>query len=213
MFKKYLIAVLAVMLGIGWLLITCHKQPNVIVAPQNIPVSKQQKKLAIKQADLLQQIDVVNNQQLKLTGQIKNTRVVLEKAKIKSQVLKEQIQNQFKQKANTDTSTFLGHSGVDNISYMVNNLLNVQTDEDSIQQQLMQEIEQQVLQKQTVIQLQQQQYITLKAAFDQSIVEQNNLLQQNKQFKKQRIKQKIQRIIFAALVILAGTIVVKQILK
>ena len=88
-----------------------------------------------------------------------------------------------------------------------------QTDEDSIQQQLIQKIEQQVLQKQTVIQLQQQQYITLKAAFNQSIVQQNNLLQQNKQFKKQRIKQKIQRIIFAALVILASTIAVKQILK
>ena len=79
MFKKYLIAGLAVMLGIGWLLLTCHKQPNVIVAPQNIPVSKQQKKLAIKQADLLQQIDAVDNQQVKLTGQITNTRVVLEK--------------------------------------------------------------------------------------------------------------------------------------
>jgi hypothetical protein len=213
MFKKYLIAGLAVMLGIGWLLTTCHKQPNVIVEPQNIPVSKQQKKLAIKQADLLQQIDAVDNQQVKLTGQITNTRVVLEKTKIKSRVLKEQIQNHLKQKANTDTSTFLGHSGVDNISYMVNDLLNVQTDEDSIQQQLIQKIEQQVLQKQTVIQLQQQQYITLKAAFDQSIAQQNNLLQQNKQFKKQRIKQKIQRIIFAALVILASTIAVKQILK
>jgi hypothetical protein len=144
----------------------------------------------------------------KLAGQIKNTKVVLEKAKIKSQVLKEQVQNHFKELTNTDSSTLLYHSIPDNISTILHNLFVVQTDADSVQQELTQKVEEQVLQKQIVVQLQQQQYISLKAAFNQ-----NSLALQNKLFKKRLTKQKVQRIVFAVAIVLAGSLVAKQVLK
>jgi hypothetical protein len=149
----------------------------------------------------------------KLAGQIKNTKVVLEKAKIKSQVLKEQVQNHFKELTNTDSSTLLYHSIPDNISTILHNLFVVQTDADSVQQELTQKVEEQVLQKQIVVQLQQQQYISLKAAFNQSIAIQNSLALQNKLFKKRLTKQKVQRIVFAVAIVLAGYLVAKQVLK
>jgi hypothetical protein len=213
MVKKYLTTALIVAVSIWLLLMIWHRKSPAVFAPPNISIIKQQKEVASKETDFLQQIDAVNNRQVKLTGQIKNTKVVLEKAKIKSQVLKGQVQNHFKELTNTDSSTFLGNSNPDNISSILNNFFVVQADADSIQQELTQKVEELTLQKQTVIKLQQQQYISLKAAFNQSIVLQNNLSLQNKLFKKRLIKQKIQRMVFVVTVTLAGALIAKQVLK
>ncbi|MBL7725396.1 MAG: hypothetical protein JNK27_14710, partial [Chitinophagaceae bacterium] len=84
---------------------------------------------------------------------------------------------------------------------------------DSLYDRVIEKQEQQIVKKDSAIQLHRQQYISLKNSFDESITQQRSLLDQNKLFQKQLKRQRIKSKLLSGLTIIAAGITTHYLLK
>lgn len=198
-------AVLIICLAL-WL----HQQQPAAPALKITPVKTQEKRAAVQEAIFQQKIDSLMRKEKSIDAKLKNTRALLSVAKEKNRKLQARV-NVFL--SEDDSSIEDEDSSCDTLKASVNRLLIAQSEKDNLQDSLTIQMEWQLGNKDTIITMQQQRYLSLKAYFDNSLLQQKMLENQNgiyrRTIRKQRAKQKLFLIGLSALTVFS----VKQLLK
>ncbi len=200
-------------IAVAKLLIPSHIQTAPAALVKHIPVVKQVKEVTENQASFQHKIDAANTKELLITGQLNNTKAILQKIKAKNQTLRLQIQKSIIRHPGADSSTAADTTVCTIMQRQIGELLAVQMVKDSVQDTITKTMEQQLNNKQKIIELQQQQYFSLKVSFDNAMAQQKLLEVQDNRYKKKFRHQKLKQKIIAVGVIIITTLAFRYIVK
>jgi len=158
----------------------------------------------VNESHYLQKIDSLKANTQELQKQLTTTRFSLEKAKKRNTELQSQVYELLdKPTAVSDTAQLL--SDCDSLKVKVEDLIASGNEKDSLQDVQTHNLEQQIKVKDSTIEIQVGSYQSLKSSFNQSLQEQQALLDQNtalkKEIKRHKLKSKLASI---GLIILSG---------
>lgn len=153
-----------------------------------------------------QSIDSFKVKSSKLQAELADTKTELNKAKQKSRSLQTAIYDLLDKQVEEDAGdSTLYDNSCDSLIGTVEDLMQASNEKDSLYEKVALNLEEQLTSKDSVTFLKDQQYQEIRAAFNQSIENQNELAQENKQLNRQVKKQKFKsKILSAALLILGG---------
>ena len=180
-----------------------HDAENVTNKPTLQP-SAIQKQVQVNEQHYQQKIDSLSASSQQLEKQLATTRVSLEKAKKRNTELQRQVYELLdKPTAVTDTAEVL--ADCDSLKVKVEDLIASSNEKDSLQDVQTQNLQQQIKVKDSTIETQQADYQSLKSSFNQSLQEQQTLLDQNNAFKKEIKRHKLKsKLASIGLIILSG---------
>lgn len=179
----FLLAALLICFGL-WL----QRQQPAAPAPKIIPVKTQTKQAVRQQAVFQKKLDSLIQKEKNIIGQLNNTRAMLSLAKEKNRKLQAQVKTLLSKDDSTLESADTGNCGT--LKTSVGRLLSAQSEKDSLQDSFVVQMEWQLGNKDTIIAVQQQQYLSLKTAFDKSLQQQEILQSQKSHYKKEVRRQK-----------------------
>jgi hypothetical protein len=147
-----------------------------------------------------------------LQDKMDSTKSALKQAKRKNRQLEKQVQQMiWLNDSVTDTTMLLDNC--DSLSVIVQDLLLLNIAKDSLYDSMTTGLEQQIAGKDSVIVLQGQQYDTLKLSFDKTLLQQQELIISNQQLDPQFRKQKKQKRLLSAVLVLLGGLAAYSTLK
>lgn len=158
-----------------------------------VPSSKEFKKEVTHfEASYTKPLDTLKKESEKLHTELTATKSELQKIKGKSQVLQSQVYSLLdsrfeRQQADTPMTT----TPCDTLAATVKDLMQSNTQKDTLYEEVTANLEQQVANKDTAIALKDAQYTDLKMAFEKSLESHQLLSDQNKQLNKEYKKQKV----------------------
>ncbi len=165
-----------------------------IKQPEIISAERQEKRATEKEDRYKNKMKVLQTKEAIIAGQLNNTKQLLKQAQSKALILQNYIRDMVAHNNKTGDKPFtILHC--DTLNKEVNKMLLVQTEKDSLGNTVTAMLEQQLHNKDTIIELHQQQYGSLKTAFESSLSQQKRLEEQlgqyNRYFKRQKLKKKI----------------------
>lgn len=175
-------------------------------------VKKLEEKTAAQEKQVQARIDAMNHKNILLQAEVEKLKDQLTENRIKSRKL-QVITNTLAKKKTAVNDTALLLADCDTLKekvVMLNRYIEV---EEGLCDSIMVNQQQQLLQKDSVIALDREQYVNLRNSFAESIMEQKLLLDQNTFFKKQIRKQKIKSKIISGLSLVAAGITTRLLLR
>lgn len=158
-----------------------------------------------KEKEIQGQIDSVSKASAVLSIEIRSLSGLLQKAKEKNQELAAAVIRAAQKKpVYNDSLSML--MDCDSLRTKAVQLTVFNAGKDSLYDRVIEKQEQQIVKKDSAIQLHRQQYISLKNSFDESITQQRLLLDQNKLFQKQLKRQRVKNKLLSGLTIIAAGI-------
>ena len=204
--KSILILTVGIIIGISFtnLFKGCGKEANPITTVKNVKPSVIEKHVAEAEQKFQQKIDSLNATSNQLNMQLTSTKKTLTAAKNKNLILQTQVYDLI-DKPNTNTDTSNTDSNCDSLEIKVVELIHSNNEKDNLYEDINANMEAQVKNKDSTIQVKDVQYQTLKSSFTESIAQQQSLYDQNKSYQKQFKRQKVKsKLLTAALLILSG---------
>lgn len=181
------------------------------------PVSPKQvdnlvQKTNTKEKEIQVQIDSIAKASAVLSAEIKSLSSVLQKAKEKNQELAAAVIRAAKEKpVYNDSLSML--ADCDSLKTKALQLIVSNAEKDSLYDLVIEKQEKQIVKKDSAIQLHQQQYISLRNFFDESITQQRQLLDQNKLFQKQLKRQRVKNKLLSGITLIAAGITTHYLIK
>jgi hypothetical protein len=191
----------------------CNDKPTVTTPTvKAITLEKQvqltEKDIAVKETALLKQ-------QEKIQRELVQTKTALSKAKKRNTQLQTQVLDLLDQQSlaivNVDTASTLQLT--EPITNTITDFIENSSIRDSICDANIIQLQEQVSNKDSTLQLQQEKYIQLKSAFNQSLQQQTLLEQETKFYRKKFKLQKVKSKLISAATLILGGIAVKQLLN
>jgi hypothetical protein len=163
-------------------------EKSVIISTDN-----QEKKVLENERTFQQKTDSLNALEKNLSKKLNNSKKALEKARKNNYSLQARV---LMLAGNTQCIGTSGYSDTDfpnKIKTEVENLVHAQSEKDSLQDNITEMMGEQLNNRQATINQQEQQYLSLKTSFNNSLVQQKLLEEQNEQWKKQFKRQKVKK--------------------
>lgn len=176
-----------------------------------IPAATQAKNVAQIEEGYKNKLDTLRTKEAIITGQLNATKQLLNRARNKTLLLQSHIRNIIK--GNKAGDTILSPQSCDTLKDEVNKMMIAQVEKDSMNEAVTAILEQQVQTKDTVISLQQQQYGSLKTAFDNSLSQQKILESQVKQYDKYINRLKLKKKITTVAIMVLSVLTAKYLLR
>ncbi len=180
--------------------------------PVHISVARQQKQVAEKEAVFKQKIDSLHASEIIITGQLNDTKQLLQQARKKNDRLLAQVKAIISNKDETGNS-FPVASSCDTLKSEVAEMINAQEAKDSLSDVVTAIMEQQLQHRDTLLELHSQQYNAVKAAFENNLLQQKFLEDQINQYRKYVKRQKVKKKITAVGVIILSAFTTKMLMK
>ncbi len=204
--KILITLVLGIIIGISFtkLFTKNNKEDNISPTVKIIKPSVLQKTTTKVEWYFEQKIDSLNTNNKLLNKKLGGSRAALEAAKNKNLVLQTQLYDLIDNKNESlDTSIEYKHDDV--FEDKIIELINENNYKDSLYENIDSTVTAQLRNKDSTIVLMGDKYDSLKISLDESMLQQQSLYDQNKQFKKQFRRQKIKtKLLSAGILILSG---------
>lgn len=181
-----------------------NKEQNLTATVKNLKPSVLQKTTAKVESYFEQKIDSLNSNNKLLNKKLTGSRTALQESKNKNLVLQTQIYDLIDNK-NESTDSSIENNNTDVFQDKIIELINENNYKDSLYENIDSTVTAQVKNKDSTIVLMGDKYDSLKISFNESLLQQQLLYDQNKQFKQQFRRQKIKtKLLSAVLLILSG---------
>lgn len=154
-------------------------------AVTTIKPEQNQKQVAAVQATYQGRIDSLGAAAKTLQATLQNTRVALEKAKQKNAALQTQVYHLLDRTTAPSPDSVTQLADCDTLGSKVKDLLATDSLKDSLYEKTTADLQAEVANKDSTLQTRQEQYDTLRRAFDQSIQQQQSLVTSNTILQKQ----------------------------
>jgi ASC-1-like (ASCH) protein len=216
MTKRFSVRLLAIGIIAGIALLTIFISTSGSWQPVEKPVHRsvasQQKQVAEKEAVFKKQIDSLHASEIIVTGQLNNTKQLLEQARKKNYRLQARVQAIISKKDQPGNS-FSETSSCDTLKTEVAEMIIAQSAKDSLSDSVTAIMEQQLQHKDTLIKLHRQQYNSVKAAFENNLSQQKSMEEQLNQYRKYFKRQKAKKKITAIGIVVVSAFAAKLLMK
>ena len=174
----------------------------------NHPTKALEKEVAKSEASYSKKVDSLKGRSAKLQKELSNTKTELTKSKQKSYSLQLAVYDLLdKESENKQADSLNTLASCDSLRVTVEQFMESSQEKDSLYEQVAINLEDQLRNKDSTIELKEKQYTEIKAAFTESIENSNELSAQNtlltRQVKRQKLKNKV---LSAAFFILTGAV-------
>ncbi len=171
----------------------------------DVAVRTLEKKIQEKEKAFMQKTDSLNIQERMLSLQLKTTKSALAGARKKNLILQTQVYDLLDKTASQSAGSPLSSAPCDSLAVRVSQLIASDNEKDSLCENITLHLEEQLSNRDSVIRLHEQQHQFLQSAAESSLLQQQTLLTQNKQYRRQFKRQRFrQKILSLGVIILSG---------
>lgn len=205
---KYYVIVFTLGLLLGLFLSFMYR--TLLIDPIKPPVSKQsvvelKKEVAQAEVSYSKTFDSLKKKSIKLESELAGTKKTLAEAKRKNQSLTTQVYALIDKQKEQVFDEIEGDTSCDSLITTVEYLMQSSSQKDSLYDETVLNLEDQLKNKDSTIAMKDEQYRNLKSSFDKSLSNQQLLLDENKLLGKQVKKQKLKsKVLSAVLFIFSG---------